>query len=73
MSPKLPRISGEKLIRALCRNGYTITRQKGSHVILRNLEGVIVTVPRHDQLKLGTLRNILRTTEISVVELIEML
>jgi len=36
MSPKLPVISGEDLIRVLRKFGYEIARQKGSHVRLRN-------------------------------------
>jgi predicted RNA binding protein YcfA (HicA-like mRNA interferase family) len=36
MSPKLPVVSGEELIRALEKFGYIRTRQKGSHVRLRH-------------------------------------
>ena len=36
MSPKLPVISGEELIRVLRKFGYEVVRQKGSHVRLRN-------------------------------------
>ncbi len=36
MSPKLPVISGEDLIRVLRKFGYEIARQKGSQVRLRN-------------------------------------
>jgi len=32
MSPKLPVVSGEELIRALQKFGYVSVRQKGSHV-----------------------------------------
>ncbi len=35
MSPKLPVISGEDLIRVLQKFGYEIARQKGSHVRLQ--------------------------------------
>ena len=59
---KLPRgLSGERLIRALERLGYRVLRQNGSHIRLRH-DGPpahLVTVPRHDQLKTGTLRGIL--------------
>jgi predicted RNA binding protein YcfA (HicA-like mRNA interferase family) len=36
MSPKLPVVSGDKLIRALGKFGYVVVRQKGSHVRLRH-------------------------------------
>lgn len=59
---KLPRgVSGERLIRTLQTLGYHILRQKGSHVRLRH-DGPpphSISVPRHDSLKVGTLRGIL--------------
>jgi predicted RNA binding protein YcfA (HicA-like mRNA interferase family) len=58
---KLPRgVSADRLIRALERLGYRQTRQRGSHVRLRN-EGPpvhIITVPLHNPLKIGTLHGI---------------
>jgi predicted RNA binding protein YcfA (HicA-like mRNA interferase family) len=49
------------LIRTLERLGYRVIRQKGSHVRLRN-DGApvhLITVPKHDALKIGTLHGIL--------------
>lgn len=59
---KLPRgVSGDRLIRTLQQVGYSIVRQKGSHVRLQHpgppLHGV--TVPLHNPLKIGTLHGIL--------------
>jgi predicted RNA binding protein YcfA (HicA-like mRNA interferase family) len=76
MSPKLPVLSGEEVIRALRKFGYAVVRQKGSHVRLRN-EGdparLPVTVPLHKELAKGTLKNILSDSGISVEELISSL
>jgi predicted RNA binding protein YcfA (HicA-like mRNA interferase family) len=59
---KLPRgVSSDRPIRVLEQFGYRVIRQKGSHVGLRH-EGPpahAITVPRHDQLKTGTLPGIL--------------
>lgn len=58
---KLPRgVSGERLVRALSRLGYSVIRQKGSHVRLRHEDPPAhsVTVPLHDPLKAGTLHGI---------------
>jgi predicted RNA binding protein YcfA (HicA-like mRNA interferase family) len=60
---KLPRnVSGGDLIAALARLGYQPTRQRGSHVRLTTQQNGKhdVTVPRHDQLRVGTLAAILR-------------
>lgn len=59
---KLPRdLSGADLVKALERHSYGVTRQKGSHMRLtthKNGEHH-VTVPRHNPLRIGTLRAIL--------------
>lgn len=60
---KIPRdISADKLIHALAKLGYNVTRQKGSHIRLTAVvEDKIhhITIPNHNPLKIGTLNNIL--------------
>jgi predicted RNA binding protein YcfA (HicA-like mRNA interferase family) len=63
---KLPRdLSGEDLVKALRRLGYTVTRQTGSHMRLTTNETGEhhVVVPRHHPLRVGTLSAILRDVE----------
>ena len=64
----LPVVSGNQCIKALQREGYVVVRTRGSHVRLRSEGRNPVTVPRHRELDRGTLREILRTVEISVEE-----
>ncbi len=47
MSEKLPRITADKLIPTLEKNGFILVRQSGSHKIFRNGDQVRVTVPYH--------------------------
>ena len=59
---RLPRdISGQDIAKALGRLGYVQSRQTGSHMRLTTqVEGEHhVTIPRHDPLKIGTLKSIL--------------
>ena len=70
--PKLPLISGQKLIRGLVRLGFVIVRQKGSHVFLQRGADTTV-VPLHDPLKKGTLKAILRQSNVDLDELLEVL
>ena len=60
---KIPRdISANSLIKFLESLGYTITRQKGSHIRLtyQSTESSHhITIPNHDPLKIGTLNSIL--------------
>jgi predicted RNA binding protein YcfA (HicA-like mRNA interferase family) len=76
MSPKLPVVSGEDLIRALKKLGYQAIRQKGSHVRLyppADSQRVPTTVPLHDEVAKGTLKGILRDANITAEQLIELL
>jgi len=59
---KLPRnISATELISSLKKFGYTISRQKGSHIRLTTISNGEhhLTIPNHDSIKLGTLSSIL--------------
>ena len=59
---KLPRgVSADCLVRMLERLGYEVLRQKGSHIRLRHAGPPVhlITVPKHDPLKTGTLHGIL--------------
>ena len=67
MSPKLPQISGQDLVRALQKLGYDVMRQKGSHIRLRKTTTVgehNITVPDHKTVAKGTLNDIL--TKVSL-------
>lgn len=61
---KLPRdVSGEELSRRLARFGYRVVRQTGSHMRLVSFlkgEEHRLTIPRHGELRVGTLHQILR-------------
>ena len=62
--PKLPRISGAAIVKALERLGFAQIRQSGSHVIMRRgPKGCVV--PMHSEVKIGTLAGILRQADIS--------
>ena len=60
---KLPRdIRGEELAKLLNKFDYVITRQTGSHLRLTRSkdEEHHITIPRHKNLKIGTLHSIIR-------------
>jgi predicted RNA binding protein YcfA (HicA-like mRNA interferase family) len=70
--PKLPRISGAEVQRALERLGFQKVRQSGSHVMMkRETKGCVV--PMHSEVKVGTLAGVLRQAEVSPEEFIEAL
>ena len=74
--PKLPRVSGAEVVRALTRLGFEQVRQRGSHVVLRREDSNGVrgcVVPMHPELATGTLRGVLKQAGISVEEFTEQL
>ena len=75
--PQLKKISGQKCLRILCNKfGFEKIRQKGSHVIVSKIikSGKIGTVvPMHKELKLGTLKGILKLAKIDEDEFAEQL
>ena len=59
-----PDFSGHDIVKALTKNRFVIADRTGSHVKLRyehptNDDDVrVVSVPQHDRIRTGTLRNI---------------
>jgi len=76
VSPKLPRLTADELLRALRRDGWQVVRQKGSHVHLTHPEKPgRVTVPRHSAATLHpkVLTSVLDQAGITVDELRKLL
>jgi predicted RNA binding protein YcfA (HicA-like mRNA interferase family) len=56
-------LKAEKVLKILEMNGFLISRQRGSHIILKNNSGITVPVPVHGKNKevpIGTLINIVK-------------
>ncbi len=71
---KIPQISGKEFIKKLMRQGFVITRQKGSHIRLeKNTKDktIKLTVPNHPILKKGTLHQIIKSSELSQEEIFD--
>jgi predicted RNA binding protein YcfA (HicA-like mRNA interferase family) len=66
----LPRVSGREVVKALAKFGYKQDRQRGSHIILRQVEYPYrrIVVPDHKEVAKGTLRSIIRLTGLTVDE-----
>ncbi len=69
---RLPVISGKKCIKILEQFGFIVYRQRGSHVTLvRENPPNQTTVPLHKELDRGTLKAILKQTNISAEDFIK--
>ena len=73
---KVPSLLYNKIIRALQRDGWTVVRQRGSHIRLQKRIGdelLKVTVPAHRPVKRSTLSHILKQARLDVKEFLELL
>jgi predicted RNA binding protein YcfA (HicA-like mRNA interferase family) len=66
---KLPRVSGAEAVRALEDLGFVVTRQRGSHIVMRR-GSVGCVVPNHRELKTGTLVGVLKQAGVTPEEFI---
>ncbi|MEK9166425.1 MAG: type II toxin-antitoxin system HicA family toxin [Patescibacteria group bacterium] len=60
-------LTAAKLMKILKAHGFQLARQKGSHTIWKNSNGIIVPVPLHGKNKpihLGTLLAIIKQSKI---------
>tara|TARA_Y100000031_G_C8020582_1_gene292353 strand:+ start:336 stop:566 length:231 start_codon:yes stop_codon:yes gene_type:complete len=71
---KLPIVSGEQVIKLLQKEGFSVTRQKGSHISLHKelKDGsiILVVVPRKREIKKGTLLSIIKQARMNREEFI---
>lgn len=59
-------VSGERLIKALRKDGWEVVRQRGSHVRLKKPgQRHALVVPLHKEIKRGTLGGILRDADLT--------
>ena len=70
---KLPKISGKQCVKTLERAGFTMIRQKGSHIIMRKENPFYqLVIPDHKELDTGTLRAIIRQSGMSIEEFVKL-
>jgi predicted RNA binding protein YcfA (HicA-like mRNA interferase family) len=63
----LPRVSGAEAVRTLQRLGFAVVRQRGSHIVMRR-GSMGCVVPKHRELKLGTLMGVLKQAGVTPEE-----
>ncbi len=67
MSEAIPLLSGRKVAQAFVRLGWTVARQKGSHIILVKTGHIAtLSVPDHREVARGTLRSLLQRSGVSL-------
>jgi len=68
---KLPVLSGNQVASAFKTLGWSIARQRGSHIIMvKEGEVASLSIPDHDEVAKGTLRSLIRQAGITVDEFV---
>ena len=71
--PKLPVLSGAKVVRVFERAGWRKDRQHGSHVVLLKAgEIASLSVPQHREVAPGTLRSLIRAAGMTIQEFVNL-
>lgn len=73
---KLPDLTGDRIVKALKKNGWFVKSQKGSHVKLTKpgrRHYIIVAVHGGSTVPKGTLHNILKDAELTPDEFLDLL
>lgn len=66
----LPQVSGREVVAALAKIGYEKDRQKGSHIVLRQIvyPHRRLVIPDHKEIAKGTLRAIMKQAGLTAEE-----
>jgi predicted RNA binding protein YcfA (HicA-like mRNA interferase family) len=72
---RLPRVRGRQVIAALRKAGFEVIRVRGSHHVLRHVDGRVTVVPVHagEHIGPGLLSKILGDCEMSREEFADLL
>lgn len=70
---KFPVVSGKKVLKALIKVGYYVRDRESSHIHLRHPVKKPLTITEHKEIAKGTLRAIIRETELTREDFIKLL
>ena len=61
------------MVKALSKVGFQPVRQRGSHIVLESPDGKSFTVPRHSEIRRGTLLAIIEEAGLTKEEFLKLL
>jgi predicted RNA binding protein YcfA (HicA-like mRNA interferase family) len=71
VTPRLPRLTGRRLVKLLEQHGFRVVRVRGSHHLLRHEDGrsTVVPIRRGETIGPGLLAKILRDARLHASDL----
>ena len=68
----LPVLNGQEVVRVFESFGWSVARQRSSHIILtKEGETATLSIPNHKEVARGTLRSLIRAANLTVDEFVE--
>lgn len=65
-------LSGQEVVRVFESFGWSVSRQKSSHIILtKEGESATLSIPNHKEVARGTLRSLIRAANLTVEEFVK--
>lgn len=72
--PSLPVLSGQEVVRVFESFGWSVARQKSSHIIMtKEGETATLSIPNHKEVARGTLRGLIRSANLTVDEFVNVI
>ena len=66
-----PSLNGRKVVKVFESLGWQVARQRGSHIVMvRKGHMATLSIPDHDEVAKGTLRNLIRSAGLRMEEFI---
>lgn len=65
--------SWREVVKALSKLGFVARRQSGSHIIMEHSDGRWTVVPRHDPIKMATLKSVVEDPGLTEKEFLKLL
>ena len=70
--PSLPVLSGQEVVRVLESFGWSVARQKSSHIIMtKGGEAATLSIPNQKEVARGTLRSLIRSANLTADEFVK--
>jgi len=67
----LPVLSGQEVVRVFDSFGWSVARQRGSHIVMtKENEIVTLSIPDHKEVARGTLRSLIRSAGLTTDEFV---
>ena len=67
----LPVLSGQEVVRVFRSFGWSVARQRGSHIVMtKENEIATLSVPDHKEVARGTLRSLIRSAGLTTDEFV---